>query len=116
MCQENKLITNRRVTTMKVNADFLKNSVGFVKDFTAPIGVNRWVNWDVQSHYISITLDEEGENTLYGVFIKKDALTLQPTHKVKFDGEVITRKDFYRYMDECGIKTPLHNKFYNYYN
>lgn len=115
MCQENKLITNRRVTTMKVNADFLKNSVGFVKDITAPIGVNRWVNWDRQSHYISITLDEEGENTLYGVFIRNDALTLQPTRKVKFDGEVITRDDFYRYMDECGIKFPLRNKFYKYY-
>lgn len=100
---------------MLVNIDFLRDSVGFVRDITAPIGVNRWVNWDKQSHYISITLDAEGNNTLYGVFIGKDPITLQPTKKVKFDGKIITRNDFYHYMEQCGIKFPLHNKFCTYY-
>lgn len=100
---------------MLVDAEFLKDSVGFVRDITAPIGVNRWVNWDKQSHYISITLDDDGCRTLYGVFIKKDAVSLQPLKKVSFDGKVITRKEFYNYMEQCGIKSPLHNKFFTYY-
>ena len=99
---------------MLVNVEFVK-SLGFVKDITAPINVNRWVNCDRQNHYISITFNEDGTNTIYGVFIKKDGLYLQPIKKVTFDKKRITQEDFYLYMEKCNIKLQLRNKFNKMY-
>lgn len=87
-----------------VNEEYLKGQ-GFVKDMKCPDGVNRWEKSDGKTHFhssywVSVTLNDKGEKTLYGVinFHSTDGHGYITDHR-SFDKVAISVEDFNKFLD-----------------
>ena len=76
---------------------------GFVRDRTAPLGVNRYEKKGID-YYFSVTLSEDGERTLYGCFLFNQH-DMGNFRKRKFDGEV-TIAELVAIMDKNNHDIP----------
>ena len=87
-----------------VNQDYLKR-LGFSIDENAPENVNRWEKSDGKTHFtssyfVSITLTDDGERTMYGVvnFHSSDGHGYIVEHR-SFDGVALSEDDLGKFMD-----------------
>lgn len=98
----------------RINLEYLQKE-GFKKDTTAPEKVNRWEKTDGRdgghgvlvanrTYFVSVTLTEDGSETLYGVENFYDGAGYIIQHRY-FNG-VISVEDFVKFIDRNEQNLP----------
>lgn len=92
-------MNNMDKANILVDTDYLGKH-GFVKDETAPEGVNRWRREVCfpGGETISVTMTCDGDATLYGIANFRDGNGRISDHR-KFDGIALTIKMFEQFTD-----------------